>query len=92
MSGLDREKFASPNLYLNTPCLQLIEATQQSLWGSQFRGLSFPLVLEHKFNKICLEIFLAVPLDFYLGKSKNPNTSNKGTNGGPESVCQIFKL
>lgn len=37
------------------------------------------LVLEHNLNKICLQISLEFPLNFYPREPKNPNTNNEVT-------------
>ena len=57
-------------------CFQPIKAAKQSQPQVSSGDLPFlfaaSLVLEHKLNKICLEISLKFPLDFYLGEPKGP--------------------
>lgn len=61
-------------------CPQLIKAATQSQLPVSSKDLPFlcavTFMVKHKLNKICLEIFLGFPLNFYLGKPKNPNARN----------------
>ena len=64
-------------------CPQFIRAAKQSQTRASSEDLPFfcaaSLVLEHKLNKICLEISQRFPLDFYLEEAGNPNTNNNST-------------
>lgn len=61
-------------------CPQLVKQPSKVGPGAGSEALPFlgaaSLVLEHKLNKIRLDISLGFPLDFYLGEPKNLNAGN----------------
>lgn len=72
--------FKSPTPPLSKkPALSQAYKNRQSQTPSQFRGpflCAASPVLEHKLNKIRLEIFLRFTLNFCLGKPKNSSVVN----------------
>lgn len=72
-------KVPHPHYPKSQLCPKLIKIAKQSQTPSQFRGpflCAASPVLEHKLNKICLEIFLRFTLNFCLGKPKNSSVVN----------------
>ena len=67
--------FSKSSPLLASPlCPQLINAAKLQTSTEDLPFLcAAALGLKHKLNKICLEISLGFPLDFYLGEPKNPN-------------------
>ena len=50
-----------------------------NLFGGSNFLCAASLLLEHKLSTICLEVSLGLPLNSYLGESKNTNASNRGS-------------